>query len=206
MIRSGNQSGFTLIEVLIAVFALALLLTAGGTMLTSALAGQAAVQASSDSLRQLQITRGHLSADINNALPRGTEILRFGTGQQSFFGGRANREGVILGLVRGGWTNVRKREARGDLVTVEYEVENGDLVRRVWLRPDRTRFTPSFEEAILSGVQDVDVTFFASGQPANEWDYVEINGTPLLPQTVTVSITLENGHMSVQKFLVGRNS
>lgn len=206
MRKFGNQSGFTLIEVLIAVFALALLLTAGGTMLTSALAGQETVETRSDSLRQLQIARGHLSADINNALPRAVEPLRSGIERQSFFGGRANREGVILGLVRGGWIDPEGSAARGDLVIVEYEVEKSALVRRVWLRPDRTRSTPSFEQPILSGVEAVEVTFFAAGQMANEWDYVEFEGLPVLPQTVRVSITFDNGEVSVQKFLVGRNS
>ena len=206
MTGRNNQSGFTLVEVLISVFALALLMTTGGVMLNSALAGQAAVEARSESLRELQITRAHLSADIGNALARGTRIQDGGNDRQSFFGGRANRDGAILGLVRGGWTNVGGEQARSELVTVEYELEDNNLMRRVWLRPDRSRFTPAFEEPIMTGVRTIDVSFFAAGEPANEWAYAELDEVPILPDAVTLRITLENGNVSVQKFLVGRNS
>jgi|GEM_PF-3360472 len=206
MIPRASEAGFTLIEVLVSIFALALLMSTGGVMLNSVIAGQKAVDGRLEGLHEIQIVRAHLSSDIGNAVKRGARLRNLENERQSFFGGQRKRNGAILGLVRSGWGYIDNEEARSDLVIVEYIFQQNALSRRVWLRPDRARNTPSFEETILTGVQDIDVSFSVAGEPANVWEYFEVDGQPILPDTVTLNILLEGGLSSEQKFLVGRRS
>lgn len=204
MTSRAPEAGFTLIEVLVSIFALALLVSTGGAMLNSAIAGQKAVDGRLEGLRKIQIARAHLSSDIGNAVKRGARLSNLENERQSFFGGQRKQNGAILGLIRSGWSYIDNEETRSDLVIVEYIFQQDTLSRKVWLRPDRVRDTPLFEETILTGVQNIDISFSAAGEPANVWEYFEVDGQPILPDTVTLNILFEGGGASEQKFLVGR--
>lgn len=198
-----SERGFTLIETLVAVFALALLMSAGGALLISTLNSQRAIDTRLERLDAIEIASAHLRADLAHTLPRVVETGLDTTGPQSLFGGEAGRDGLVLGLVRGGWINPGQTEDRGDLLALDYRVEGGALIRRVYQRPDRTRQTRQFDTALLTGLAEVDVNFIANDLVAERWELVLESGTPRLPEAVSVDFVFETGERLTQTFLVG---
>lgn len=203
MMMRSSENGFTLIETLIAIFSLALLMSAGGVLLTSTLNSNRLIDQRLERLNALEIASAHLRTDIAAAVPR--VILTGTTGRQllSFYGGEPDRNGVVLGLVRDGWANPQRLEDRGGLLPVEYKVQNGQLLRRVYERPDTARRTPKHDFLLLDGVDEVDLEFVAGDASSDEWGTVLEDGAPRLPDAVRVEIVFETGERLTQTFLVG---
>lgn len=201
-IRS-SEAGFTLIETLIAIFSLALLLSAGGVLLTSTLNSNRLIDERLDRLGTLEIASSHLRTDLAGAVPRLIETGTSGTQLLSFYGGEPDRNGVVLGLVRDGWSNPQGLEDRGELLPVEYRVQNGQLLRKIYERPDIGRRTPSHELLLVEGVRNVELNFIAGGVSADEWGLALDGGTPRLPDAVQFDIIFENGERLSQTFLIG---
>lgn len=199
-----HEQGFTLVETLIAVFALALMMAAGSAMLLSALSGQEQLRDKSAEIAALDQATALLRSDLGNAIPRVTDTGRAGEGERSLYGGRPGRDGVVLGLVRAGWTNVDAQEDRSELLAVEYLLdENGTLLRRAYRRPDRVRATVSEDMVLLQDLQSLGLTFFGGGQPAAQWGLVPDSTTVQMPDAVEVSMAFGNGEVLVQRFPVG---
>ena len=203
MMRQSLQNGFTLIETLVAVFSLSLLMTAGGALMISTLDSNKLVEERLTRLQALEVATAHLRADLAQTVPRIVESDLAGVGQQSLFGGLPDRNGAVLGLVRGGWANLENAEDRGGLLALEYRVQDDRFVRHVYERPDRTRATPAFQTVLLDGVESVEMGFIDAGLSADQWELVLDGSTPQLPQAVSVDILFETGERLTQTFLVG---
>ena len=206
MRRDGPDTGFTLVETLLAVFGLALLLSAGGALLFSTLNSSKLVDARLDQLNRLEIMTAHMRADLGGAVPRSINSVRTGEARKSLYGGEADRDNVVLGLVRSGWLNINNEADRSQLLAIEYKFENGALFRRAYQSPDRTRQTPVYETVLVTGLSDVSIRFSADGQFADNWGLALEGGVPVLPDTVTVEMVFENGGVLSQNFLVGGRS
>ena len=198
-----SEAGFTLIETLISIFSLALLLSAGGILLTSTLNSNRLVSEQLDRLGALEIASSHLRTDLAGAVPRLIETGTSRTQSLSFYGGEQDRNGVVLGLVRDGWSNPQGQEDRGELLPVEYRVQDGQLVRRIYERPDIARRTPSHDFLLVEGLRDVELSFIAGGVSADEWSLALDGQTPRLPDAVQFDMIFESGERLSQTFLVG---
>ncbi|MEO1475170.1 MAG: GspJ family type II secretion system protein [Pseudomonadota bacterium] len=197
------QSGFTLIETLIAVFALALLMGAGTTMVLSSLRGQGELDLRHARIQAVDRVNAHFRADLERAVPRFVETGRAGEGAQSFYGGDIGRDGIILGIVRNGWSNIDLEEQRGELLVVEYVYDQGTLTRRTVARPDRARRTPVSETELLTDLIDFNIRFFAGGQPAEIWRTAVGGGQVIMPDAVEIVLNFQNDETLTQRFLVG---
>ncbi len=201
--RRGER-GFTLVETLVAVFALALLMAAGSAMLLSALSGQEQLRGKGAEIAALDRATALMRSDLGNAIPRVADTGRAGEGERSLYGGRPDRDGIVLGLVRAGWTNIDAREDRSELLAVEYVLgEDGTLLRRAYRRPDRVRATPAEDMRLLDSLQALDLTFFGGGQPAAQWGLVPDSATVQMPDAVEIAMTFADGEVLVQRFPVG---
>jgi len=206
MTRERLDAGFTLVETLLAVFALALLMSAGGVLLSSTLSSNKLVDDRLDRLNKLEIMTAHMRADLGGAVPRLSNSARIGEGRKSLYGGEPDRYNVVLGLVRTGRLNIESEADRSQLLAIEYKVENETLFRRAFQSPDRTRQTPVHETVLMEGVSDVDVRFSAEGQVSDRWGLALAGDVPLMPDTVTIEMAFENGEVLSQSFLVGARS
>ena len=200
---SSDMAGFTLVETLIAVFALALLMGGAATMVLSALRGQTELTERAERLAALDVMSAHLRSDLESAVPRLVDPGRAGLGLRSLYGGEDGRDGVVLGLVRNGWSNFDQVETRGELLVVEYVFEDDRFIRRVAQRPDRARTTPEFETELLNNVEDLSIRFFAGGQPAELWSNAVVNGQPAMPDVVELVLSFPPDEQLTQRFLVG---
>lgn len=203
MMRASRESGFTLVEVLVAVFAFSLMMGAGSVLLLSTLNTQTLVEERLDRLGKLELLTAHLRADIGASIPRIVSTGRISDSPRSMFGGPPDRDGVILGMVRDGWTNRNAGEDRSELLSVEYRFVGDTLVRRIYERVDPTRRTPKYETVLIEGVDGIELEFLDAGQSAGIWDLVLEAGVPRLPDAVQIRIEFEQGQSLTQSFLVG---
>lgn len=199
----SDENGFTLIETLIAVFAIALLMSGGGTLLLSTIESGQVVQTKLERLNQLELMTAHLRSDVHNAVPRLARTGRVGEAARSFYGGRPDRDDVILGMVRTGWVNIENEADRSELLAVEYILDDEQLIRRIYTYPDRTRQTVMHDTVLADNVMDIDLTFRAGGFDSDLWELALVEGRPVMPETVSLEINFETEQTLTLRFFVG---
>lgn len=162
---ASGEAGFTLLEVLAALFIVSMISAAGLAVMNNALNAQDVMNAREVRLRELQVSRALLRDDIAQMTRR---VVREQFGEPNpfvFQGGLTDSEAPLLAFTRSGWSNPGGVEPRGPLQHVAYFWRGEDLVRRTRLRADVTPDTPIIEQVVLTGVQELRVTF-----ASNEWD------------------------------------
>lgn len=162
------ERGFSLIEMLVALFIFALLSTASVAALAMTLDAKENLGEASDYLGEFAIARSLLRSDVGQLSRRGVKDV-YGTPQNaSFWGGDADEDGTFLRFSRRGWQNY-SAAPRASLQYVEYAWVGTRIVRRSRSYLDPTPDTPIFEQTILSGVRDVRVSFFVNGLWQTSW-------------------------------------
>ena len=192
----GSRSGFTLVEVLVALLIFALIAAAGSAVLSLSIDNRFAIKAATDRTADLQRMRSLLKADLGQAAARRS---RGPTGRpmtQPMSGPAAPGDPVLV-LTRAGWSNPGER-ARPSLQRVEYRLVDNRLERRVSTHLDGAR--PGPPQVLYRGVRDLTVSFLKDGTEAPAY-----LTTPdrLLPDAVRVRMTLDGYGPVEQLFLVG---
>lgn len=168
------MKGFTLVEMLAALFVFGLLTAAGALVMGSSLDGQNAVRERMDRLGRLQQTRAILKADLGQLAPRPTRSREDGAVRPVFIGARPVEGRTFMAFVRRGWENP-DGAPRASAAYVEYAIVEGRLERRSqpWL--DGT--APGGGQVLVEGVASARVQYLQRGvwsetwTPANEADY-----------------------------------
>lgn len=187
----SRQQGFTLIEMLVALAIFGVIAAASAALLGGAVAGREAVARADGRLDELALARAILKADLAQIAPgRG----RIGSGEArpwSFLGrdpGGAGDE-PVLAFVRRGWSNPGAAEARGELLAVEYRLEDDRLERIARHRPDAVADTPVSRRVLLAGVESARLRFLGpDGQWRPEWRVPAHGGAP--PRAVELAVEL----------------
>jgi general secretion pathway protein J len=189
------MKGFTLVEMLVAMAALAVL-AAGGFMVAGA------SSTSQDALRQVQgqtqeilRMRAALRSDITQAAARRP---RDASGQkpQAALSGTRRGDGVFLSLVRRGWDNPLE-QSRSSLQYVEYRLNDG-RIERLWRR--HIDGSPvQVPQLLLEGVESARLEFYDFDQWSEGW-----TGAPNrpLPRAVRLTLVLEGRGNLAQSFLL----
>ena len=190
------RSGFTLIEVMIALLIFALLAAAGVLVLSQSIDNRFVVKTATDRTAELQRLRASLSADLGQAAPR---RVRAANGQPAFstiLAAEAPGDPLLV-LVRAGWSNPDGRP-RASLQRVEYRLVEDRLERRVYPYLDGAR--PGPPQVLYQGVSAPAVAFISEGAEAPR--FLPSPGRPL-PDAVRLDLTLEGYGPVRQLFVVG---
>jgi general secretion pathway protein J len=162
--------GFTLLELLVALFVSAVMFTIGYAGLTQVARNRADVLIAQRSLGELQRAVRVLANDLSQTTPRPIRDEL----------GRAVSPALLaepgtpspLGFTRGGrplsstWT-------RGSLQRIEYLVENGALVRLSWQTLDRAQGAMASRRILMRGVRGLRFRFLdGRGQWSTDWPLV----------------------------------
>ncbi len=153
-------SGFTLLELLVAlsVFTVMSAMAYGG--LSSLLNTRETVVRKGETLTRLQMTFNRLATDVEQALARrGTDGM--GSERPALAGG----EGFIyfLEFTRGGRSNPQNRP-RSALQHIAYSLEDETLKRHSWHYPDHLAGEEPLTTTLLKEVQDVEIRFLSSSR------------------------------------------
>lgn len=147
------QTGFTLLELLIAIALFALLGLATYRMLEAVLRSDEVVRAQEAQLRELGRALWSLERDLLQAVPR---PIRDGYGDESnaFIGQLAStEESVAFELTRSGWRNPTGLP-RANLQRVRWRLSGDNLERLYWVVLDRDIESQPRVQRVLQGISE----------------------------------------------------
>ena len=188
------MKGFTLIEMLVALAALAILAAGGFAVAGVSATSHDVIRDRQGETHQLMRLRAALRGDLSQAAPRRPRDINGGKAQAALQGGASN-DGVFLSLVRRGWNNPLE-QGRASLQYVEYRLHDG-RIERFWRR--HVDGSPLQDPQVLSdGVISVSTSFYDFDQWSDAW-----TGAPNrpLPRAIRLDLTTRDGHLS-QLFLL----
>jgi len=188
--RTIKQSGFTLLELLvaIAIFGIIGVLATGG--LSAILDQNAIANDALQRLNQIQRTVRFITNDLGQLHPRGvrdelgsgTELPVIADGQDIY----------LVRFTREGWRNpvglTRSTQQR-----VQYRLEDKKLIREHWIVLDRTLGQEPVELELLDNVQLVEFEFLDYENIwQQQWPPVKAGGQgELWPKAIRITIELE---------------
>lgn len=127
MTRSSSQSGFTLVELMVALAIFGMLSAAGVALFASSVRSQEQVGRRLDALGAEARLSAILAADLGQAVPRIARDSR-GAFVPAFSGSNGVGAAPVLAFVRGGVSNPGE-QPRGSLQRVQYRLRDGRLER-----------------------------------------------------------------------------
>lgn len=192
MTRRSARSGFTLVEVLIALVIFGLLAVASVALLNLSLTNREVVREATEAGADFQRMRQLIRADLGQAANRPVAV---GPGAGPALAGGQGE--VLLLLTRAGWSNT-EGAPRSSLQRVAYVWIDGRLERRVWRGLDLT--TAPLTQVLLADARDVRIAFVSSGRVSATWP---AEGSVGLPDAVTLDLTAPRFGRTTQWFLVG---
>jgi general secretion pathway protein J len=156
--RRYFSSGFTLLEMLVAlaIFGLIAVMAYGG--LSAVLNQQAQTEAAADRLSEIQKTYLIMQRDIEQMVLRPVRD-EFGDEQAPLIGGDSLR------FTRGGWSNP-VGYPRSSLQRVGYDYEEQQLKRYSWAVLDRAQDSEPLEQPLLDQVEGMQIRYLAAN---DEW-------------------------------------
>lgn len=181
-----QQSGFTLIEILIALFIfviLAMIIAAG---LSNIMQTQERVRQRTEQFGQLQMALTLLQRDIEQAINR---PIIDATGQtQAAFLLNANS----LEFTHSGYLNPAAIQKRSTLQRVAYEINGTQLLRKTWQALDQVASSTADQRAILDNISDWQVRVLDKDQNyATLWPSASQNSA-VMPVAVEIRFKWQN--------------
>jgi len=193
MIRSRQQRGFTLLEVLVAMALFALLAAMAYGTLNQTLLSADILSDRMDRLQALQRTVRMLSDDLQQLAPRPVRDElgdNYGPSLSTSF-----QSGFAIELTRGGWNNPMVLP-RSTMQRAAYRIEDDALVRYHWNVLDRTLSNEPVVVTLLEGVESLRFRFFQTDADfIEQWPPENLNGPTngrLRPLAVEFILALEN--------------
>lgn len=189
-------SGFTLLELIvaIAIFSLLSVMAYSGLMVMLQTASQTEQQAKR--MTELQMAMMIVSRDMFQATSRSI-INEYGVPEAALLGSDDS-----ISLTRAGWSNPfpdldPDRRVRSTLQRVTYSLDEGVLVRSQWFVLDRISNSESYDAPLLEDVSELKIQYMNEGRNwENIWPpLATISSTgatiPPPPLPLAVKITLE---------------
>ena len=183
----NKLSGFTLIEIVIALAVFAVVGTMAFTGLNSILKWQADLEVRSEQIKSIQLTLKYFERDINRTVFRSIRD-QYGDRQPAF----SSDGETIMSFTYSGWRNPAGL-LRSNLQRVAYEVNEQELIRHSWNRLDGAISEDARDVVLLEEIDEVELEFL---NQANTWvdRWPPLNADPIgagLPRAVSITFTTE---------------
>ncbi len=186
-------SGFTLLELLVAMAILGIIAALAFGGLNTVISQEAGTREQAERLAGLQRTLRLMGGDLGGAVPR---FVRDALGDPCELPVSADGRGdYLIRLTRSGWPNPASLPHRGTLQRVQYRVEEDRLIREYWPVVDPVLGQEPRSETLLTGVTEVRMQFL---DEQNEWQplWPPLRNTgaaaPALPKAIRLTLDLEN--------------
>jgi general secretion pathway protein J len=181
--------GFTLLELLVAMFIAAVIFAMGYGAINQGLKSRVELQEQQAKLLQLQTAMRVMEQDFVQLVPRPVR-QPIGTGWQPALQAIPTTPPLLASLTRGGWTNPTGLQRPG-LQRVAYFFENGTLRREYWTVLDATQASPTIKRDLISHLKSVSLRFMDPLKNwQNQWPAVVSQAT-VSSRPIAVEITLE---------------
>lgn len=198
MITKKNQSAFTLLEILVAIFILAIIAVIMVRGLQIVITTKDNLQRNQGQMQQLNLTMSFLSGDIHNLINRS---YRLANGALQLPIMLHDDAGDTFEFIRGGLVNPMQQR-QSNLQHAAYRLSKGRLIRLSWPVVDQAKVIKPEQRVLLKHITFLKWQFLGndnrlySGWPASGANY------QLLPKAVKVTITIAKLGTIQRLFLV----
>jgi len=156
-----KNTGFTLIEVIIAMSIFAILAILSYSGLHSVIMSKTSTEVSLERLQELQMTMLTLNSDLQQISNRDAHDA---------LGGSLNKLSTqsseyLIEFTRGGWRNPANL-ARSSLQRVAYQLKDDALIRIYWPHVDRADEEQRVERTLIHNIESLEILFLNANQ---EW-------------------------------------
>jgi general secretion pathway protein J len=152
-----RRSGFTLIEVVVAIFIAAIMFAIGYRALSQAMVDRDALNTTQDRVNEIQRGMRIVAQDFAQLAARPARDTQ-GNGELQPAIGANSRDNTLLTFSRNGWSNPaglqRPAEER-----IRYRFVDGSLLREHWLSVDPALNAEPRERVVVTRVKSVEVRF-----------------------------------------------
>ena len=194
--NSQQKNGFTLVEMMVALFVFSILSVAGVLLLRSAVDSNEVTDRNLRGVADMQRLVSLLETDLSQALPR---TYRDGDGERraAFESDIGTNGNMFLVFTRGGQSNINDK-ARSNIHRVSYRLRDGQLERLQHEMTDGGAISEPAE--LIDGVENLELRFRdRRGQWRRDWQTERLND---LPRAIEINFT-QDGRSYRHLFLVG---
>lgn len=196
----SDDRGFSLIEVLVALFILATISVAGTSIILRSVQSREALTETSAHVQEFASLHARIRDDLMQWVPRGAESRPTLDPNTYFIGGGVGDAGLLFAFVRDGRANPLQNEARSGLFAVRYVFEGGSLIRQVRPYADPLYDADFSDEVLMTGLDDAYAEFRQGVQWIPQWRATE-DTSLTAPVVVKLNLQLENGEILSWLFL-----
>lgn len=192
----SRDSGFTLVEVLVAMFIFSILSVGTFQAMTAAINSQERIQVATDRLAQIELARTLIKSDLSNLELVPTRDS-YGTPDLYMLSGGVDN---LLTFTRSARDNPGGLDKRGDLQRISYKFEDNSLIREALAQDNPAPQTSVYRQVLLNNLETVDIEFFQGpygysqlfieNKPEARLDYERLN----------LTFTFANGDELSQEF------
>ena len=188
----NRARGFTLVELLVAVFITTILFALGYGAINQAVQNRTTLERAQDRVLAVQKAMRTFVQDFSQLVPR---PVRQPLGEGYLPAIQSGSPPELLSFTRGGWTNPAGVQ-RSTLQRVRYRVEEGKLHRDTWIALDATLDPQPRSQVLLEQVKSVKLRFMdASRAWVDRWPAIPAtSGAPLRElrgRPIAIEITVE---------------
>jgi len=193
--QDSHDAGFTLVEMLIAMFIFTVISV--GTLGALQSAGQAKEATSEATARHenLALMRAGLRADFSNMVFRSNRDA-FGGVERTVFRGGFDQ---LIEFTRLGRVNPAGTFVRSDIQRVSYVLEEGQLIRRALRHENPTPSTETTDRVLMNNIASADVLFTANNVSVPQIE-IDIEAERVEIDYVTLTLQFEDGRELIQIF------
>lgn len=184
-----RSRGFTLLELLVAMFIAAIIFAMGYGAINQAVKSRVELQEQQAKLLELQTAVRVIEQDFVQLAPR---PIRQPVGNDFYAALISNTQTPqpVFALTRAGWANPSGLQ-RPALQRVAYYFENGTLRREYWTVLDPTQSSKAVRRDVLTHLKAVSLRFYSQGQTwGTQWP-LSPRDTDYASRPVAVEITLD---------------
>ena len=183
-------TGFTLLEILVAMAILAIMGVMAYRAVAEARIASETARSHLDRLREVQRAFTALAGDFRDLAPRPVREP-VGDGYRPALLRDANSASLVE-LSRGGWPNGAGLP-RGTVQRVSYRLEDGVLVRTHWNVTDPILASVPAERRLLTGISRIEIRYLDPGlEWVSEWPPPGSSDQRERPRAVEIVITLDD--------------
>lgn len=190
-----HHKGFTLIEILIALFVFTIVSVILMSALHNVINQEGSVEAHAEQLRDLQLTMLLISRDVEQAVNRPI-VEASGKSEAAFVG-----TPQAMTFTHAGFANPTGVSLHSDLQRVRYEWQHGVIMRVTWGVLDRTVESTSHTRQLMNGVEDFRFEYLDKNNRFHAvWPVTGLNQP--LPRAVRIQFTLPSWGTLSQLYVI----
>lgn len=191
-------SGFTLIEVLVAIAIMSVMSVMAYSALDQVMNAREKTDQHAKNLADLQMTFSIVQKDLEQVVNRRTRD-QLGSIKPAL--SSLPDSNLKLALVANNRSSLQTNQFGSRLQYVEYFVEDNKLQRTHWNILDRAHNSEAKASTLLENIDSIDVRFFSNGKTAEFWPLPAVDQFIDLPTAVELTIRLQDG-LEVQRLFL----